>query len=112
MTDEVPRQGDIYRVGLEGTGHVLRGPHYAVVISDEPFNYLSTVVVVPLSTGARPASFRPETNLHGKPTRALPDQIRAIDKKRLKEYQENTAESSFFLALKISLKELFGLYKG
>jgi len=85
MHGEAPRPGDIYRVGPEGTDHVLRGPHYAVVVSDEPFNYLSTVVVVSLSTGARPASFRPELIMHGKVTRALPDQVRTIDKQRLKE---------------------------
>ncbi|TEB10767.1 type II toxin-antitoxin system PemK/MazF family toxin [Pelotomaculum propionicicum] len=111
MPGEAPHSGDIYRVSLEGTGRVLRGPHYVVVVSDEPFNYLSTVVVVPLSTGAKSASFRPEMIFHGKVTRALPDQIRAIDKQRLKEYQENVADTSFFLALRISLKELFGLYE-
>ena len=109
MPEGVPRPGDIYRVSLEGTGHVLQGPHYAVVISDEPFNYLSTVVIVPLSTGARPASFRPELTLHGKVTRALPDQIRAIDKRRLKEYQENVAGTSFYMALKVALEELLSL---
>ena len=109
MPEGVPRPGDIYRVSLEGTGHVLRRPHYAVVISDEPFNYLSTVVIVPLSTGARPASFRPELTLHGKVTRALPDQIRAIDKRRLKEYQENVAGTSFYMALKVALEELLSL---
>ncbi len=109
MPGEIPRPGDIYRVSLEGTGHVLRGSHYAVVVSDEPFNYLSTVVVVPLSSGARPASFRPEMLLHGKITRALPDQIRAIDQRRLKEFQENVAGTSFFLALKIALGELLAL---
>ncbi|MHB1043076.1 MAG: type II toxin-antitoxin system PemK/MazF family toxin [Eubacteriales bacterium] len=110
MPGEIPRPGEIYRVSLEGAGHVLRGPHYAVVVSDEPFNHLSTVVIVPLSTGARSASFRPETIFHGKAARALADQVRAIDKQRLKEYQENVAETSFFMALKTSLKELFGLY--
>jgi mRNA interferase MazF len=109
MSEGIPRSGDIYRVSLEGTSHVLQGPHYAVVVSDEPFNYLSTVVIVPLSTGARPASFRPELTLHGKVTRALPDQIRAIDKHRLKEYQENIADTSFYLALKATLEELLAL---
>lgn len=108
----VPRPGDVYLVSLEGTGHVLRGPHYAVVVSDEPFNYLSTVVVVPLSTGAKPASFRPETEFMGQRTRALVDQVRAIDKKRLKNYQDSLAETSFFLEIKVALKELFALYDG
>ncbi|HIE12048.1 MAG TPA: type II toxin-antitoxin system PemK/MazF family toxin [Desulfotomaculum sp.] len=109
MPNGIVRPGDIYRVSLEGTRHVLQGPHYAVIVSDEPFNYLSTVVIVPLSTGAKPASFRPEIILRRRKTRALPDQLRAIDKKRLKEYQENAADTPFFLALKAALAELFGL---
>ena len=109
MPGDSPRPGDIYRVSLEGAGHVLKGPHYAVVVSDEPFNYLSTVVIVPLSTGAKPASFRPELNFHGQLTRALPDQIRAIDRHRLREFQENVANTSFFLALKTALAELLAL---
>lgn len=108
-TGIVPRPGDVYRVSLEGTGHVLRGPHYVVVVSDEPFNYLSTVVIVPLSTGAKTASFRPELTLHGKVTRALTDQIRTIDKQRIKEFQGNVENTSFFLALKNVLRELLAL---
>ena len=107
----IPKPGDVFLVSLEGTGYVLRGPHYAVVVSDEPFNYLSTVVIVPLSTGARSASFRPEIEFMGRCTRALVDQVRAMDKKRLKNYQDNLAETSFFLAIKAALKELFALHE-
>lgn len=109
MPGDLPRPGDIYRVSLEGADHVLKGPHYGVDVSDEPFNYLSTVVIVPLSTGAKPASFRPELNFHRRLTRALPDQIRAIDRRRLKEFRENVANTSFFLALKTALGELLAL---
>ena len=106
MAVSVPRPGEIYRVSLEGTGHILRGPHYAVVVSDKPFNHLSTIVVVPLSTGAKPASFRPEISLNGKLTRALTDQIRAIDKARLKEFQVNMSGTSFLPELQAALSEL------
>ncbi|MDN5348164.1 MAG: mRNA interferase MazF [Clostridia bacterium] len=109
--EKIPRPGEVYRVSLEGSGHEFRGPHYAVIVSDEPFNYLSTVVVVPLSTGARPASFRPETEFLGKRTRALVDQVRALDKRRLKEFQGNFQGTSFFVEIKAALKELFNLYE-
>jgi len=82
-----------------------------VVVSDEPFNYLSTVVVVPLSTGARPASFRPEIEFRGRRTWALVGQVRALDKRRLKECVGNLSSTSFFLAVKAALKELFALYE-
>ncbi|HHY93991.1 MAG TPA: type II toxin-antitoxin system PemK/MazF family toxin [Firmicutes bacterium] len=107
--ERVPLPGDIYLCSLEGAGHVLRGPHYVVVLSDEPFNHLSTVVVVPLSTGARPASFRPQLRFHGENTRALPEQVRAMDKRRLKEYQGNVATTSFFAELRHTLRLLLAL---
>ncbi|MGB9885716.1 MAG: type II toxin-antitoxin system PemK/MazF family toxin [Moorellales bacterium] len=107
----VPRPGDVYLVSLEGAGHELRGPHYALVVSDEVFNYLSTVVIVPLSTGAKPASFRPEIEFRGRRTRALVDQVRALDRRRLREYAANLADTAFFMAVKAALRELFALYK-
>ena len=107
--ERVPLPGDIYLCSLEGTGHVLRGPHYVVVVSDEPFNHLSTVVVVPLSTGAKQASFRPQFRFRGETTRALPEQIRALDKRRLKEYQGNIAGTSFFGALRQALRLVLAL---
>ncbi|WP_406677703.1 hypothetical protein [Moorella sp. ACPs] len=56
-----------------------------------------------------PATFRPEISFHGKVTRALPDQLRAVDKRRLKEYQGSVAGTSFFYALQEALRELFAL---
>ncbi|MEW5933858.1 MAG: type II toxin-antitoxin system PemK/MazF family toxin [Bacillota bacterium] len=102
--ERVPLPGDIYLCSLEGTGHVLGGPHYVVVVSDEPFNHLSTVVVVPLSTGAKQASFRPQIRFGGETTRALPEQIRALDKRRLKEYRGNVAGASFFGAMRQAVR--------
>ncbi|OIQ12564.1 YlcI/YnfO family protein [Neomoorella thermoacetica] len=110
--EEFPTLSDFVRRAVEkyvGTGHVLRGPLYGVVVSDEPFNYLSTIVIVPLSTGAKPAIFRPEISFHGKVTRALPDQLRAVDKHRLREYQGSVAGTSFFYALQEALRELLAL---
>ncbi|MDI6824499.1 MAG: type II toxin-antitoxin system PemK/MazF family toxin [Bacillota bacterium] len=107
--ERVPLPGDIYLCSLEGTGHLLRGPHYIVVVSDEPFNHLSTVVVVPLSTGAKQASFRPQFRFGGETTRALPEQIRALDKRRLKEYRGNIAGTSFFGALRQAVRLVLAL---
>jgi len=81
----VPVPGELYRISLRGTGHELSGPHYAVVVSDEAFNDLSTVVVVPFSTGARRYSWRVGVHIHGKVSLALTDQVRAVDKSLLRE---------------------------
>lgn len=84
-------------------------PTYVVVVSDEPFNHLSTVVVVPLSTGAKQASFRPQFRFGGETTRALPEQIRALDRRRLKEYRGNIAGTSFFGALRQAVRLVLAL---
>ncbi|MHB0868427.1 MAG: type II toxin-antitoxin system PemK/MazF family toxin [Chloroflexota bacterium] len=82
--DRIDR-GDLFRVAFKGEGHRIDGPHYAVVVSDEPYNWLSTVVVVPFSTGARPDEIHPETTINGIRTRAMVEQLQAIDKTRLKD---------------------------
>jgi len=82
---ELIERGDLFRVAFKGEGHRLDGPHYAVVVSDEPYNWLSTVVVVPFSSGARPDDIHPETTIGGTRTRAMVEQVQAIDKARLRE---------------------------
>jgi len=44
---------------------------------------LNTVVVVPTSTSARGATFRPEVVVAGQRTRVLCEQIRTVDAQRL-----------------------------
>jgi mRNA interferase MazF len=63
-------------------GHEQRGTRYAVVVQSDLLP-LSTWLVAPTSTSARPASFRPEVELGGKTTRVLVEQIAAIDPERL-----------------------------
>lgn len=43
---------------------------------------LSTWLVAPTSTGRRGASFRPEVEIDGQPTRILVEQVTAIDPER------------------------------
>ena len=59
-------------------GHEQRGKRYGIIISPSE-SHLSTVTVVPTSTGAKPGPDRPVIDFDGRPTRALIDQIRAID---------------------------------
>jgi mRNA interferase MazF len=44
---------------------------------------LSTWLVAPTSTAARPASFRPEIDIEGTPTLVLAEQTTAVDPQRL-----------------------------
>ena len=77
-------RGEVYRLRAprNATGHDQQGRRYAVVIQSNAL-LLSTWLVAPTSTLARPASFRPEIELNGQPTRVLVEQTAAVDPQRL-----------------------------
>jgi mRNA-degrading endonuclease toxin of MazEF toxin-antitoxin module len=55
-----PQRGDIHFVAFpDAGGHVLRGPHPAVVVQTDPMRRSSTVVVVPMTSSVRSAAEAP-----------------------------------------------------
>ena len=55
-----PARGDIHIVDFpEVGGHVIRGPHPGVIVQTDRMQRSSTVVVVPLTSAAKAASFEP-----------------------------------------------------
>jgi mRNA interferase MazF len=82
-----PRRGDIYWVALDqAVGTEIRKTRPAVVISNDSCNrYGSRVVVLPITSNLDslyPGEARIE--VRGRPARVLGDQIRSIDKARLR----------------------------
>jgi len=77
-------RGDVYELPAprNARGHEQRGNRYAVVVQSDLLP-LSTWLVAPTSTSARPASFRPEIELGDETTRVLVEQTAAVDPKRL-----------------------------
>ncbi len=77
-------RGDVYalRAPRGVKGHEQRGNRFAVVVQSDLLP-LSTWLVAPTSTSARPASFRPEVEVAGKTTRVLAEQTTAVDPGRL-----------------------------
>ena len=73
-------RGAVYPIDLGDAkrGHEQRGHRLGLVISIEQDAW-STVTILPTSTGAQPAVFRPEVVIAGRHTRILIDQIRTID---------------------------------
>jgi mRNA interferase MazF len=73
-------RGAVYRVDLGEAkrGHEQRGRRLGMVLSPSsmPWN-VSTIV--PTSTSAQPAVFRPALEIDGKLTRVLVDRIRSVD---------------------------------
>jgi mRNA interferase MazF len=64
-------------------GHEQRGARYAVVVQGDEFLGLSSVLVAPTSTSARPASFRPTISLAGERPCVLVEQTTVVDPQRL-----------------------------
>ena len=54
-----------------------------MVVQADEFLALSTVLVSPTSTSARPASFRPTITIDGTDTRILAEQTTVVDPQRL-----------------------------
>ena len=55
-----PTRGDIHIVDFpEIGGHVIRGPHPGVIVQTDRMQRSSTVVVIPLTSAAKAASFTP-----------------------------------------------------
>lgn len=78
-------RGEIFRLPAPrgNRGREQRGARYAVVVQADEFLNLSTVLVSPTSTRARPASFRPAITLDGTDTRILLEQTTVVDPQRL-----------------------------
>ena len=78
-------RGEIFRLPMPrgARGHEQRGARFAVIVQADEFLELSTVLVSPTSTSARPASFRPTITLDGAQTRVLVEQTTVVDPQRL-----------------------------
>nr|HPQ85966.1 type II toxin-antitoxin system PemK/MazF family toxin [Actinomycetota bacterium] len=78
------QRGDVYRLKVpKGVGHEQQGERFGVVVQSDVMLPRSVVIVAPTSRSARPASFRPEVEVVGEPTRVLVEQLGAVDVQRL-----------------------------
>lgn len=78
-------RGEVFRLpsprGVQGREQ--RGARYAVVVQADELMALSTMLVAPTSTSARPATFRPTISLDDTETRVLVEQTTVVDPERL-----------------------------
>ena len=82
-----PRRGDVYWVALDpALGTEIKKTRPAVVVSNDSANAFGLRVVVLPVTSNVSSLFPGETlvSVGGKPGRVLGDQIRSVDKKRLR----------------------------
>lgn len=84
---KLPRRGDVYWVALDPTiGSRIKKTRPAVIVSNNSCNtFSSRVVVLPLTSNVD-SSYPGEALVvvNGKPARVLSDQIRSLDKSRLR----------------------------
>jgi len=81
----VVTRGEVWLVTLDPiVGSEIRKTRPCVILSPpEMHDYLRTVIVAPMTTGARPAPYRISVTFQGKRGLILLDQLRALDKVRL-----------------------------
>lgn len=73
-------RGDILRIKPARTvGHEQRGERFGVIVQDDQYAALSTVVVCPTSTSAPATRIHPEIEIKGQPTLVLIEQVTTID---------------------------------
>src|SRR5665647_2925018 len=79
------KTGEVWLANLDPTvGSEIQKTRPCVVVSPpEMHNYLRTVIVAPMTTGAQPAAFRIGLTFQGKSALVLLDQVRTLDKVRL-----------------------------
>ncbi|MCF6766834.1 type II toxin-antitoxin system PemK/MazF family toxin [Thiotrichales bacterium 19S11-10] len=82
-------QFDVWLVTLDPTiGSEIKKSRPCVIISPDELNtYLKTVIVAPLTSQSFSAPFRIDCMFNKTNARILLDQIRTVDKKRLKKLQ-------------------------
>ena len=77
-------RGDVFalKAPRDAVGREQQYGRYAVAVQSDDLP-LSTWLVAPTSTSARPATFRPEVEINGELTLVLAEQTAAVDPQRL-----------------------------
>lgn len=101
---------EVYLINLDPTiGHEIKKTRPCLVISPNEMNqYISTVIIAPMTTKGRKYPTRVTCTFQGKKGQIILDQIRTVDKKRLVKKIGTISASAQETTLQI-LQELFAL---
>lgn len=74
-------RGDVhrYRGDRAAKGREQQGARFAVVVQSDALEVLSTWLIAPTSTGARPGPIRPTVSVSGQQTQVLVERLTAVD---------------------------------
>src|SRR2546430_4108204 len=121
MTERIVKRGDIYKVVLDPTiGREIKKTRRCVVISNNQQNQYSPLLIIIPTTSDLEKLYSWEVVIHseGKDRKILTDQIRSVDRKRLRGYRDKVSYEtltkiekalSVVLALRKELSELYDL---
>ena len=101
-------RGEVWLVTLDpSVGSEIRKARPCLIVSPpEMHDYLCTVIVAPMTTGARPAPYRIAVTFQGKRGLILLDQLRTLDKIRLVKRLGNISAAVLASTLK-TLQQVF-----
>ncbi len=82
----MPSRGEVLLVELDPTrGSKIRKTRPCLVVSPNELNHhLQTLIVAPMTTGGHAYPFRPTCRFGGKDGRVALDQLRTVDRERLR----------------------------
>ena len=83
-------RGDVHAITHpRPRGPVQHGRRFAVVVQADDLLVLSAIAVCPTSSSTPPASFHPEVEIDGQPTRVMCEMVGAVDARMLGEHVGN-----------------------
>lgn len=101
-------RGDVYLVDLSPTvGSEIQRARPCVVVSPDELNAnLATFIVAPMSTGSHAYPFRVSCRFHGRAGHVIVEQIRTVDRDRLRKRLGRLSPIALSQTLRV-LQEMF-----
>ncbi len=108
MKRQLALRGEIWIVELDPTvGREIQKTRPCLVVSPDAMNrHLDTVTIMPLISGSRAAPFRVATRFDSRNGYLLAEQLRTVDRHRLRSRQGRIDDHSLSQALAV-LREMF-----
>lgn len=104
----LPSRGEVHLVALDPTlGRKIRKTRPCLIVSPDELNHhLSTVIVAPMTTSGRAYPFRVSCRFQRRTGFVVLDQLRTVDRERLRRHLGVIAEESLATVL-ATLREMF-----
>jgi mRNA interferase MazF len=108
VTEAFPKRGEVWLASLDPTvGSEIRKSRPCLVLSPDAMNaHLRTVLAMPLTSGSHPAPFRIADLFKGRDGLLLGDQLRTLDKRRLRKRLGEVEAETLSEALSV-VREMF-----